>query len=270
MMKYKAFAQLIIEKRKSLGFSTSKSYHSTLSDPPVEYQSWTHIESGRRLPKPETAIAIGEIMAIPRKEIIVAYAQDLFQDETSLSIIDEFSAVGSASISPENFREAVRLDKEWYTLNRHQIEEFAREPRLFDIISAHFPKEQMSEREIASKMGYDLQETRKLLGKLVGLRLLESKNSMVSKKYRGVKLAQNEDNLSIRRNILLHDIQKRFNKKSVLSNWMVQLSEEGLNEILSQFDVLDAKCSLLHEKSKKDPGSETFNIVCMMNPPSMH
>lgn len=79
MYQYRNFAKLIVDKRLSLGFQTSKDFHKSLKEPPLSYQSWIHVETGRRLPAPELALKIADSVKIPYQSAILAYLQDLFQ-----------------------------------------------------------------------------------------------------------------------------------------------------------------------------------------------
>ena len=85
---YTHFPALIIRQRIDLGYTTLKKFYDILVNPVVEYRSWAHAEAGRRLPKPEAALAIGEALGINREKVVATYCKDLFKGEGIAEFLD--------------------------------------------------------------------------------------------------------------------------------------------------------------------------------------
>lgn len=89
--KYQHFCLLVKINRMHMGNHSLKQFFEGRTDLPIDYQTWTHIEAGRRLPNPKVAVAVADILGIPLRDALVAYVKDLFVDERVHDLVGQLN-----------------------------------------------------------------------------------------------------------------------------------------------------------------------------------
>ena len=268
MAKYRYFAELMIEKRKSLGFNTSRKYHSSLENSPIEYQSWTHIESGRRLPKPETATAIADLMDIPREQAILAYSRDLFQDPGCEEALNNIKDYVGAIAQKKMVQEASNIKAGWHELTTRQWRAFEVDQRLYHVMSLPFPADRVHVQDLSEMIGLSFPETLSIVSHLESLGLFEVHGEFASKIYRGVKIPVIEETAALRQKLTISKVTQAITEKADYKTWTINLTDKSKGDILKFFDLINAKCLVGHEEAKQSEDVKTYNILVSLNPVS--
>lgn len=266
MPKYCHFAELMVQKRLELGFKTSKKFHASLPEPPVEYQSWTHVESGRRLPKPNTAMAIAACLDIAQEEAILAYTRDIFQKEYMDDGLKHLQDYARAMNLNRLIEEADLLKRSWHTLSTIQWQAIAADTRLHDIIAFPFPRDHIHVRDLATMIHLPLSETIELASKLKEIGLLHIREEVVSKIYKGVIIPQIPETLPLRKKIVMGRLSSTMKEDTRYRNYTVNLSEDDLEQVLKAFELIDAKCIVGHDKAKQEKEVDTYNVLFYLSP----
>lgn len=265
MAKYKHFANLVVQYRKDLGYRTSRRFHSQLQDPPVEYQSWTHIESGRRLPKPETVMAIAQCLGIPPREAIQAYTKDMFQNVEDEALSGWGASSGNDS-PEQTLTQAAQLKTDWHELSDPQWRALQRDPRLFHTITAPFPREKLSVGDLSRLTGMAEAEAQSVVQQLLNLGLLIADDGRIYKKYRGVKIPRTGEALVFRKDMMIHRINRTMTPLTEHQSLTVNLTDEDRDEIVALYHLIEAKCLLGHERAKAKSGARTYGVITYLTP----
>jgi len=265
MAKYRHFAGLVIQTRRELGYNTSRKCHNDLNDPPIEYQSWTHIEAGRRLPRPETALAIADSLKIPKGDALLAYMRDLFQDCDSQEIIDTLKQY-LVYMKTTTLKRAETLGSEWHSLTTPQWQAVEKDPELFRLISSPFRNDRIHIQDLGVKLGWPIPKVIAKVQTLVQHDLLEFYNEFVLKIYRGVRVPILPETLALRKSLLMQNIDSGLSEKTSYTNWIVNLTEDGQKDLLNALSLVDAKCCVNHEDSKKTDFAKAYNVITYFNP----
>lgn len=263
--KYRFFSELIIQKRQELGFRTSKKFHASLDSPPVEYQSWIHIESGRRLPKPPTAIAIADCLEVTHEEAILAYTRDIFSEEYTQDGLKFLQDYARSIDNKRMLSEAKTIKKHWHSLTDEQYNEIESNPQLHDILITPFPNERMHIRDLSELCGLPVAHVLSLVSTLVDLGLLKYQNECVSKVYKGVILPRNPQTFSFRKQLLLHTLDREMNDRSLYKSYKVNLSRKDRDQIVKAFDLIDAKCLVGHEESRSAEQLDSYHVLIYLD-----
>lgn len=184
MAKYRHFAGLITGRRLELGFRTSRKFHASLDNAPVEYQSWIHVESGRRLPKPSTAIAMARCLKITPEEAILAYTRDIFGEDyesEGLKNLQDFARGMESSGEPGDH-------EGWHELNERQCAALEKDVRLYHLMALPFFRDRIHVRDLAELAHLTVAEVLELATHLQDLGLVQVKEEMVAKVYKGIRL----------------------------------------------------------------------------------
>ena len=189
-LKYQYLADLIGSKRQKDCPGSLRSYYDKNPDVPLDYQTWNHIETGRRLPKPEKAIEIADFLGIDYRDIIVAYMRDLFSETKVQPVLDP---VGQ-SISSEDFLvmcEAREIDKGDVVANPTQIAFLMEFPRSLAVLSQNFVDDKVSLQEVSDNIGLNIDETRQLVQGLVNVDLIDfdEEENNIYQLYSGVRIS---------------------------------------------------------------------------------
>lgn len=265
MAKYRHFARLVIQKRRELGYNTSRKCHNDLKSPPIEYQSWTHIEAGRRLPRPETALSIAEALHIPKGDALLAYMRDLFQDDGSQEIIDTLKQY-LVCMKTTTLKKSETLGSEWHVLSEPQWRAVEKDPELFVLLSAPLQNDRIHIQDLGEKLHWPIPKIMSKVQTLANLNLLEFHNEFIMKVYRGVRVPTTPETLPLRKALLIQNIDTGLGEQTSYTNWIVNLTEEGREDLLNAMKLVDAKVYVNHEESKKTDFAKSYNIITYFNP----
>ena len=265
MAKYRFFAELIIQKRLELGFRTSRKFHSSLASPPIEYQSWLHMEAGRRLPRPKTAILVADCLKLPHEEAILAYTRDIFSEEYDEDGLRHLQDYARSFDLKRMCDRAEELKSYWYTLSKEQLAAFEQDIRLHEIMVLPFYRDRIHIRDLAEKMGLCVAKVLELVMVLVDIGLLKFHQEIVSKIYRGIHLPRTQDTFALRKKILVNRLATSMTPKSAYRNYTINLTAKDRDKVLKAFELIDAKCMVGHEESKRSEDAHTYQVVVFLS-----
>lgn len=265
MAKYHHFAKLLSRNRRKMGYTTSRKFHGSMRCPPIEYQSWNHAEAGRRLPRPETALSMASILNVPQVVAMLAYMRDLFPDTDSQEIIDNFKDYLAYKQLPDSKQDHASGGS-WHSLTEPQWRAIEKDTELFRLISIPFQHDRIHIQDLSNRLQWPIPKVMNKVQALVHLKLLEFHKEFAIKIYQDVKIPIFPKTLHLRKALLIQNINEGLGKETTYKNWTINLSEDGKQDLLKALKLIDAKCHLNHEESKKSDVTKTYNVINYFNP----
>jgi transcriptional regulator with XRE-family HTH domain len=253
--KYKHLSKIISHTRLQQGSTTLKEFYRA-KKPKIDYQTWLHIESGRRIPSTDTLIEIGDLLNIDRDELIIAYCKDRFHDEKSLQVIKSFKIKNFFDI--ETIFESKDHDRSAdYVFNSEQMQAMAHDPRLrLYLMYTYDCKQKTSIARLANFFKESKEEVYGVIKKLESLGLVESIGEEIKKIYPHTTIPITNDAAKIRKELLLKSLELNIDKNSHITNFHVRISNKSYKKILALFDLVEA--NLIKMEKEDSNKSDTF------------
>lgn len=257
-------AELIRAARLKRGFATLKELYRT-KNPTLDYQTWLHAEAGRRIPNPETLKEMAAILEIEREDLIAAYCKDKFSDSESIRIIDLFLC--KRFIDVDTLIEGRNHDDRIaYTYNPEQMEAIKEDPRIRLLLIYTFNKNlKTTISRLAQFFKMEKSEVMQIMKRAESLGLVEIHNEEVTRIHRHTALSSLEDSLTLRRNLLLKELENNISKESYFNNIHAILSEDNFKKILSYLYFAEAKIVNLAKEKRPCESDSRIQIAIIAN-----
>ncbi len=255
---------LIAQARQQKGFSTLKEFYRE-KNPSVDYQSWLHIESGRRIPAPATLVIMGDLLDIPREDLIIAYCRDKFEDILSHKVLEAFQIKGLFDV------EALMQAKDYersndYVFSTEQVKAIQNDPRLRLYLLYTYDRERKTTIfRLANFFGVEKNEAREVIEHLQSLGLVEVIGDQVKKIHPYTTVPMTADITDLRKQLLMKSLDLNVKSESYISNYHVTLTEKSYKKILSLFDFIEANLIKMEKEDQNDLNSSRFQIAVAGN-----
>lgn len=251
---------LISQARLQKGFSTLREFYREM-EPSIDYQTWLHIESGRRVPAPATLVIIGDILGIPRDELIIAYCKDKFADNASHRVLNTLQAKGLFDVA--TLMHAKEYDRSNdYVFTAEQLKAMQTDLRIRLYLMYTYDDHCITTISRLSRFfGVDETEAQEVVAHLHRLGLVEIIGQSVKKIYPHTTIPITADIADLRKNVLLKSLDLTLEAESYISNYHVALTEKSYKKILNLIDFIEANLLQLEQKDQNDPTSHRYQIA---------
>lgn len=251
---------LITNARLQKGFSTLKEFYRE-KNPSIDYQTWLHIESGRRVPAPATLVAMGDLLEISREDLILAFCKDKFEDQLSHQVLDAFQTKGLFELS--TLMEAKDHDRTFdYVFSTEQVQAMQNDLRLRLYLMYTYDHEHLTTIDrLASFFDVKVSESQMVVDQLKTLGLVEVFGDQVKKIHCHTTLPMTADIFNLRKQILIKTLELNAKPESYICNYHVEMSEKSYRKILGLFDFVEANLIKLEKEDRNDTNSLRFQIA---------
>lgn len=251
---------LVTNARLQKGFSTLKEFYRE-KNPSIDYQTWLHIESGRRVPAPATLVLMGDLLGIAREDLIIAYCKDKFEDQLSHQVLEAFQTKGLFELS--TLMEAKDHDRTFdYVFSTEQVQAMQNDLRLRLYLMYTYDEEHnTTTARLAHFFGVEEDESKAVVAQLQSLGLVEVIGDQVKKIHSHTTLPMTADIFNLRKQILIKTLELNAKPESYICNYHVQMSEKSYKKILGLFDFVEANLIKLEKEDRKETNSLRFQIA---------
>jgi hypothetical protein len=257
---FRNISVLVSNARLQKGFSTLKEFYRVKA-PFVDYQTWLHIESGRRIPAPSTLVSIGDLLDIPREDLIIAYCKDKFNDVLSHQTLEAFQTKSLFDLSAfMHVKEYDRTDD--YVFTAEQIQAMQEDPRLRLYLIYTYDRDQNTTiSRLVDFFQVEIRECQAVVERLQSLGLVEVAEDNVKKIYPHTSVPMTGNISALRKNLLLKSLDLTVNSESYISNCHVDISEKSYRKILRIFDFIEANLLTMEKEDQNELNTSRFQVV---------
>lgn len=255
---------LVAHARLQKGFSTLKEFYRERK-PLIDYQTWLHIESGRRIPSPSTLVLIGDMLNIDRESLIIAYCKDKFGDDLTHQVLDSFQYRKFFNI--DTLIQAKDYDRsEDYVFTTEQLKAMQQDPRLRLYLMYTYDRESMTSfSRLASFFAVAVDEARSVIEHLRTLGLVEINGEIVKKIYPHTTVPITADISDLRKKLLLKSLDLNIRSDSYISNYHINITEKSYKKLLGLFDFVEANLIKMEKEDHDDLSSFRVQIAIAGN-----
>lgn len=255
---------LLSHARLQKGFATLRELYRD-KKPTIDYQTWLHAESGRRVPASEIVLTIGEILDIDKEELIIAYCKDKFNDEKVHQVLE--SMQHKKFINMDTLVQARDYDRSIdYVLNTEQVKAMQEDINLRLYLMYTYDKElKTTVTRLANFFSVKNSEAKAIVDKLQALKLVEVIGEDVKKIYSNTRLPVSPEIFDLRKKLLIKDLDINTKPDSYIANFHVSMTEKSYKKILSLFDFVEANLIKIAREEIADPNSLRFQVVITGN-----
>src|SRR5580698_5092728 len=196
---------LIAHARLQKGFSTLKEFYRE-KNPSIDYQTWLHIESGRRIPAPTILVMMGDMLDISREDLIIAYCKDKFEDILSHKILEAFQIKGLFDV--QALMQAKDHDRSHdYVFSTEQVKAMQNDPRLRLYLMYTYDRERKTTvLRLANFFGVEKSEAQEVVEHLQSLGLVEVIRDHVKKIHLYTTVPMTADISDLRKQLLIKSL----------------------------------------------------------------
>lgn len=253
-------AALVSNARLQQGSSTLREFYRS-KNPPIDYQSWLHVESGRRIPSPGTLLIMGEILNIPREDLIAAYCKDKFGDLESHQVIEAMQLKGLFDVDTLlQLKEYDRTSD--YVFTAEQVKAMQADLRIRLYLIYTYDREfKTTVSRLANFFGVEHDEAKSVIERLRALGLVETDGECVKKIHPHTTIPMTADIASLRKQILVKSLELSLEPESYISNIHVTITEKSYKKILRLFDFIEANLFKMEREDMNDTTSSRYQIA---------
>ena len=257
---YVNLSGLLSKARLEKGFATLRELYRA-KNPPIDYQTWVHAESGRRIPTATIVLKIADILEIDRESLIIAYCKDKFNDPLSEQILEAFQY--KKYLNVDTLLEAKVHDRtEDYVFNGEQIKAIQSDIRLRLYLNYTYSPDMMTNfSRLANYFGVEKSEVKEVVDKLQLLGLVEVIGEEVKRIHRHTTLPNTSDLFLVRRQSLLKSVELSMKPSSYVANYHVNLSEKSYKKILAIFEFVEATLIKMEKEDSEQANIPRFQIA---------
>lgn len=251
---------LLAKARLENGFATLKELYRA-KDPPIDYQTWLHAESGRRIPTASIVMKIAEILNIDRESLIIAYCRDKFDDPLSHQVLESFQYKKYLNI--DTLLEAKEHERtEDYVFNAEQIEAIQEDIRLRLYLNYTYDQNLNTNfSRLATYFGVEKSEVKEVVERLQSLGLVEVIGEEVKKIHRHTTLPDTATLFPVRVESLLKSLELSLKPNSYIANYHVNLSEKSYKRVLAIFEFVEASLIKMEKEDTASANMLRFQIA---------
>lgn len=253
-------SSLLTKARLEKGFATLRELYRSKEPLAVDYQTWLHAESGRRIPTASMVLKMADILDIDRENLILAYCKDKFDDPLSHEIIEMFKY--KKYLNVDTLIEAREHERtEDYMFNAEQIKAISQDIRLRLYLNYTYDQNLNTNfSRLATYFGVEKTEAQEVVGKLKELGLVEVIGEEVKRIHRHTTLPNTADLFQVRLQSLIKSLELSTKPNSYIANYHVNLSEKSFKKVLAIFEFVEASLIKM-EKEDSSPNMLRFQIT---------
>lgn len=258
------FSTIIAQARLRLGFATLRELYRE-KNPSIDYATWLHAESGRRIPSSSIVKTMADILEIDKEELLIAYCKDKFDDPEYHQILDSFGHNRFTDVDALlEARDHERSGE--FVFTEEQIKAFQQDVRLRLFLIYTYDRElKTSLDRLASFFSMDKSEVKKVVDHLQSLRLVEVIDETIKRIYIHTNLPKNVDIFDFRRELLLKGLEVGLKKNSHITNYYVNITEKSYKKLLGFFDFIEANLTKMDKEDSNKMNSQRFQITLISN-----
>lgn len=261
---YVHLSSLFSKARLQKGYATLKELYRA-ENPPIDYQTWLHAESGRRIPTSAIVLKIGDLLHVDRESLIVAYCKDKFDDPLSSQVLESFQY--KKYLNADTLLEAKEHERtEDYVFNAEQIKAIQSDIRLRLYLNYTYDQDlKTTFSRLADYFGVEKSEVKEVIDRLQSLRLVEVIEESVKKIHRHTTLPSTPELFHVRRQSLLKSLELNMKPTSYISNYHVNLTENSYKKIVALFEFVEASLIKMEKEDKDLPNIQRFQVAMACN-----
>lgn len=261
---YLHLSSLISQARLQNGFATLRELYR-VKKPDIDYQTWLHAESGRRIPAANLVIKIGECLNIERESLIIAYCKDKFDDPESQFILESFRY--NKFVNPDTLMSVREHDRfETYIFTAEQVKAMQDDVRLRLYLSYTYDKNYKTTfRRLAAFFNASIDEVEQVINGLKELKLVEVNENKIHRLYPNTAMPRSTDVHELRKKFLIQSLELNIKPDSYISNCHAMITEESYKTFLSYLDFVEANLVKLNMNHSKDDNRAQFQIAIAAN-----
>jgi hypothetical protein len=254
------FSALITHARLKNGFATLKELYR-VKNPPINYNTWVHAESGRRVPTTKVVMMIGEILDINEESLLMAYCKDKFDKPQYHQALDSFQH--NQFVDVNAFLQAKDHERSHdFVFTTEEVEAIKRDTRLWLYLIYTYDRNLKTTFDrLASFFHVDKAEVKKVITTLESLHLVEVIGEEVKRIPRHTTLPKIPELFDARKDILINGLKLNINQDSVIGNYHINITEDSYRRILSFFDFIEANLIKIDKEDYNKMNSERFQVT---------
>lgn len=258
------FSTLITQARLKQGFTTLRELYRE-KKPAVDYNTWLHAESGRRIPSSAIVQKMANILEINKESVLIAYCKDKFDDTDYHQVLDLFEHNRFANM--DALLEARNHERSGeYIFNADQVKAFQEDIRLRQFMVFTYDREFRTNFDrLASFFKMEKSEVKELVQRLESLGLVEVTNESVKRISLHTSFPKSIDLSGLRKNLLLKSLEFGLKPDSHVVNYYVCLTQESYKRVLSFFDFIEANLTKMDLDDSEKMNSLRFQITLTAN-----
>ncbi len=261
---YVYFSMLITQARLQQGFATLRELYRA-KDPSIDYQTWLHAESGRRMPSSTIVKNIAEILNIDKAALIIAYCKDKFDDPGYHQALELFEHNRFANIDALlEARDHERSGE--FVFTEEQVRAFQQDIRLRLFLMYTYDRElKTTVGRLANFFKMEKSDVKEIVDRLQSLRLVEVIDETVKRIYAHTNFPKNMDIFEMRRELLLNSLAFGLKPDSHITNYYVNITNESYKKVLAFFDFIEANLTKMDKDERDKVNSSRFQITITSN-----
>lgn len=204
---------------------------------------------------------MGEVLKIPRDELIIAYCKDNFTDVISHQALDALQTKGFFDVAIlMQAKEHDRSDD--YVFTAEQIRTMQEDLRIrLYLIYTYDDERKTTLSRLANFFGVKKHEAKDVINKLERIGLVEVKGEEIKKIHFHTTIPLTADICDLRKQFLLKSLDISLTSESYISNYHVTLAEKSYKKILSMFDFIEANLTKFEKDDLNDTTSIRYQIA---------
>lgn len=261
---YVHFSSLIAKTRLQQGFATLRELYRA-KNPSIDYNTWLHTESGRRVPSASIIKKMAEILDIDKEALLIAYCKDKFDEPDYHRVIDLFELNQFANIDALIEARDHERSRE-YVFTEEQIRAFQQDIRLRLFLIYTYDRElKTSLDRLANYFKIDKSEVKCVVDRLQSLRLVEVIGEDIKRTFVHTAFPRNVDVFELRKELLIKSLEFGLKPESHLTNYYVNITEKSYKKILAFFDFIEANLTKMDIDDSENMNSLRFQITLTSN-----
>lgn len=251
---------LITKARLKQGFATLRELYRE-KNPSVDYNTWLHSESGRRIPPIPVIQEIVNILQIDKRDILIAYCKDKFHGPDYQQALDLFEHNQFANIDALlEARDHERSGE--FVFTAEQVRAFQGDTRLRLFLTFTYDRTLKTTFDrLATFFQMKKSAVKEIVARLEKLRLVEVIDEEVRRIYTHTNFPNNIDVSEMRRILLSKSLEFTLNSNSHITNYFVNITPESYKKVLGFFNFVEANLTKLDKDERKKVNSKFFQIT---------
>lgn len=258
-------AELISVARQKKGWATLKELYREKS-PEVDYQSWLHAESGRRIPHPKNLLEMGAILEINKEDLIIAYCKDKFDDDECHRIVDSF--LFKKFINVDTLLEANMHNHITHIFTAEQMAAMRDDIRVRLYLSYTYNKDlQTTVSRLARFFKVSFSEAKEVVDKLESIGLIDLDGEAITRRHRHLDMPTSPEVFELRKNLMVAGLKQNIKPSSHITNFHVRLNEESFKKVMAFIYFAEANFLKLTKEDHQDKNKkgEVIQISIAVN-----
>lgn len=260
---YVNLSGLISQARLQNGFATLRELYR-IRNPTIDYQTWLHAESGRRIPAANIVIQIGKILNIDREALIIAYCKDKFDDEESHMVLESFRY--KKFVNPNNFISVKEHDRSDYIFTSDQVKAMQKDVRLRLFLSYTYDNNYNTTVErLAKFFNCEVVEVRRIVTLLEALDLVRINGDQIHRIHRNTVMPRSPEVYDLRKRFLMQSLEINIRDDSYIANCHAIITEESYKKFLSYLDFVEANLVQLNKDDATNEERTQYQVAIIAN-----